>query len=100
MSRADHIEEIGLPNLPARREIIADTLKSIGTVWKKVSGLEAEVDRLAKVSDGLDGRRIRKEIFSAIGSDIETAKDPNRLTVAQIEAAFRHSLKLQKEMAA
>lgn len=100
LSRADHIEEIGLPNLPARREIIADTLKSIGKVWTKVSDLEAHADRLAKVADGLDGRRIRKEIFSAIGSDIETAKDPNRLTVTQIEAAFRHSLKLQKEMAA
>jgi len=100
LSRADHIEEVGLPNLPARREIIADTLKSIGTVWKKVSVLEAEVDCLAKVSDGLDGRRIRKEIFAAIGSDIETARDPNRLTVAQIETAFRRSLKLQREMAA
>jgi AAA+ superfamily predicted ATPase len=100
LSRADHIEEIGLPNLPARREIIADTLQSIGKVWTKVSDLEAHADRLAKVADGLDGRRIRKEIFSAIGSDIETAKDPNRLTVAQIEAAFGHSLKLQKEMAA
>jgi pachytene checkpoint protein 2 len=100
LSRADHIEEIGLPNLPARREIIIDTLKSIGTVWKKVAALEADSDRLAKASEGLDGRRIRKEIFVAIGSDIETAKDPNRLTMAQIEAAFRQSLKLQKEMAA
>ena len=65
-----------------------------------MSALEAQADRLAKAADGLDGRRIRKEIFSAIGSDIETAKDPNRLTVAQIEASFRNSLKLQKEMAA
>ena len=65
-----------------------------------MSDLEAHADRLANVADGLDGRRIRKEIFSAIGSDIETAKDPNRLTVTQIEAAFRHSLKLQKEIAA
>ena len=100
LSRADHIEEIGLPNLPARREIIADTLRSIGKVWTKVSDLEAQADRLAEAADGLDGRRVRKEIFSAIGSDIETAKDPNRLTVTQIESAFRHSLKLQKEMAA
>jgi len=35
----------------------------------------------------------------AIGSDIETAKDPNKVTRAQIEAAFRQSLKMQKEMA-
>lgn len=99
LSRADHIEEIGLPNEAARREIISDTLKAIGGVWKKVSALEADADRLAKAADGLDGRRIRKEIFVAIGSDIETAKDPNKVTRAQIEAAFRQSLKTQKEMA-
>ena len=99
LSRADHIEEIGLPNEAARREIISDTLKAIGSVWKKVAALEADADSLAKVADGLDGRRIRKEIFVAIGSDIETAKDPNKVTRAQIEAAFRQSVKLQKEMA-
>jgi AAA+ superfamily predicted ATPase len=98
LSRADHVEEIGLPNEAARRAIIADTLKAIGGVWKKVSALEADADRLAKIADGLDGRRIRKEIFVAIGSDIETAKDPNKVTRAQIEAAFRQSLKTQKEI--
>jgi len=99
LSRADHIEEFGLPNEDARREIISDTLKALGGVWKQVKTLEAEADRLAKAAEGLDGRRIRKEIFAAIGSDIETAKDPNKLTRAKIEATFRHSLKTLKEMA-
>lgn len=98
LSRADHVEEIALPNEAARREIISDTLRSIGTVWKKVKALESDANHLAKTSAGLDGRRIRKEIFAAIGSDIATAKDPNRLTRAQIEAAFARSLKTQKEM--
>lgn len=100
LSRADHIEEIGLPTEEARREIILDTLKSIATVWKKVHALEADADRLAKAAEGLDGRRIRKEIFVAIGSDIETAKDPNRLTRARIESAFRQALTTQKEISA
>jgi AAA+ superfamily predicted ATPase len=99
LSRADHVEEFGLPNEEARREIIRETLAAIGGVWKHVKALEAGADRLAKVADGLDGRRIRKEIFVAIGSDVETAKDPNKLTRAKIEAAFRKSLKTQKEMA-
>jgi hypothetical protein len=38
-------------------------------------------------------RRIRKEISVAMGSDIETTNDPNRLTRAQIEAAYIRSLK-------
>jgi AAA+ superfamily predicted ATPase len=98
ISRADHIEEIGLPNEAARREIILDTLNAIGDVWKTVHDLEADVDRLAKISEGLDGRRIRKEIFVAIASDIETAKNPNKLSKAMIEAAFRQALKTQKEL--
>lgn len=99
ISRADHIEEFGLPNEAARREIILDTLKAVASIWKKVHALEGDAERLAKVADGLDGRRIRKEIFVAMASDIETAKDPNKLTKAQIEAAFRHALEVQKEMA-
>jgi AAA+ superfamily predicted ATPase len=99
VSRADHVEEFGLPNEEARREIISDTLKAIAGVWKTVHALEADAGRLAKAADGLDGRRIRKEIFVAIGSDVETAKDPNKLTRAKIEAAFKQSRKTQKEMA-
>jgi pachytene checkpoint protein 2 len=97
MSRADHIEEIGLPNEAARQEIILDTFKGIGRLWKDVHDLEREAGRLAKVADGLDGRRLRKEIFVAMGSDLESAKNPNALTVRQVEAAFRQALKVQKE---
>jgi hypothetical protein len=97
-SRADHIEVIGLPIEAARREIILDTLKSVGTVWKGVRSLEADASRLAKAAEGLDGRRIRKEIFVAMASDVETAKDPGRLTTTQIEAAFRQALKTHKEL--
>jgi len=67
-------------------------------VWKDVRDLETEADRLAMAADGLDGRRIRKEIFAAAASDIETAKNLNKLAVAQIEAAYRHAVKTQKEM--
>jgi AAA+ superfamily predicted ATPase len=93
LSRADHIEHIGLPDAHGRRDIIADTLASVGKVWRTAGGLAATADRLARAADGLDGRRIRKAIFAAMACDIETAKDPNRLTAAQIEAAFAHALK-------
>lgn len=98
ISRADHVEEIGLPVESARREIILDTLKAVGTVWKKLRIPDADTLRLAKAAEGLDGRRIRKEIFVAMASDIETAKDPGKLTAAQIESAFRQALKMQKEL--
>jgi AAA+ superfamily predicted ATPase len=100
LSRADHIEEIGLPTEEVRREIILDTLQAIGAVWKDVRELEADADRFAQLSEGLDGRRIRKEFFVAIGSNIETAKNPNKLSKAMIEVALRQALKTQKELAA
>jgi AAA+ superfamily predicted ATPase len=99
LSRADHIEDFGLPNEVARREIILDTLAAIAQVWKSVGSLEADAGDLAKAAKGLDGRRIRKSIFAAIGSDIETAKNPNKLTRGKIEGAFRQALKTQEELA-
>jgi len=96
ISRADLIEDIGLPNEDARREIILDTLHGIASVWKQVGALESEAARLAKTADGLDGRAIRKAIFAGAASDIETAQNLNKLTRAQIEVAFRRSLDAQK----
>jgi len=98
LSRADHIEEFGLPALPARRDMIMETLKGIAGTWKEVRALAADVDRLAKAAEGLDGRRIRKAIFVAAASDVETAKDLNNLQTAQIETAFRQALKTNKEL--
>jgi len=98
LSRADHIEEFELPNEFARREIILETLSAVGKVWSKVRALEKDIDRFSKAAEGLDGRRIRKQIFVAIGSDLETAKDPNKLTSTKIESAFKQARKTLKEI--
>jgi SpoVK/Ycf46/Vps4 family AAA+-type ATPase len=97
LSRADHIERIGLPNAAARLDIIADTLSAIGREWLGARRLAKDGGRLARAAEGLDGRRIRKAIFGAMASDIETAKDPNKLTALQIEASFQHVLKTLKD---
>ena len=98
-SRADLVEDIGLPNEEARRDIIIDTLAGIGEVWSKVKSLEADAGRFAKLSDGLDGRALRKAVLAAAASDTETARDLNKLTRNQIEAAIRKALDAQKAMA-
>lgn len=100
LSRADHIENIGLPNLKARQEIISDSLHSLAKTWKGLEKLVAEAGHLAKVSEGLDGRRLRKEVLVAIGSSIETAKDPNLLTSQQLASTFQKAVKSQKELSA
>ncbi len=99
VSRADHVEEIGLPGEEARRDIIGDTLHAMASVWKDVGALEADAGTLAKAAEGLDGRRIRKAIFAAAASDMETARDPNKLTRGQIERVFRDVLATLKEIA-
>ena len=91
LSRADHIEKIGLPGKDARCEIIVDTLNSVGSIWTEVRGIVKQAPFLAEIAEGLDGRRIRKELFVAMASDVATAKDPNLLTIEQIEAAFRQA---------
>ncbi len=96
LSRADHIEEIGLPSAAARKEIISDTLMAVGAVWKRVKDLDAKAERLATAANGLDGRRIRKAIFAAMASDVDTAQNPDRLTNDQIEAAFKHAVHVQR----
>jgi SpoVK/Ycf46/Vps4 family AAA+-type ATPase len=68
LSRTDHVEEIGLPTESARREIILDTLKTIGGVWNNVHDLGADVNRLAKISEGLDGRRIGRAQGSGLNA--------------------------------
>ena len=98
LSRADHIEEIGLPNEYARHEIILSALNSIGSVWPEVTNLRRNLEVLVKSSNGLDGRRIRKEIFVAMASSIETAKNPNLLTPAQIKRAFEEAQKRSENL--
>ena len=98
ISRADHIEEFELPNEAARREIILETLSAVGKVWSRVRNLEKDLDPLVKAAEGLDGRRIRKQIFVAMGSDLKTARDPDRLTKEQIQAAFAQARKSLKEI--
>jgi pachytene checkpoint protein 2 len=99
ISRADLVEDIGLPDEEARRDIILDTVRGIAKVWPGVSRLEDDAGKLAKAAAGLDGRAIRKGIFAGAAADVETAQHLDRLTKAQIEAAFRRALEAKQKAA-
>lgn len=79
MSRADWIEEIGLPGVEARTEIITDVLDHLATAWPRVADLKGQIGSFVAASEGLDGRRLRKAIVSAAATSVETARDLNRL---------------------
>lgn len=84
LSRADWIEDIGLPGPEARTVIISDVLDRIATRWPHVADLKPEIPSFVAASEGLDGRRLRKAIISSAAASIETARDPNRLQPHQV----------------
>lgn len=79
LSRADWIEDVGLPNAEARSEIISETLDQLAQQWPRVGDLKRSLGSFVAASEGLDGRRIRKTIISAAASTTETARDLNNL---------------------
>ncbi len=89
ISRADLVEEIGLPNTEARAAIIREVLEHLAEHWPNIERLASDVNTFVAASDGLDGRCLRKALIAAVASSIDTAKDPNRVTAKQILAALR-----------
>ena len=89
MSRADWIEEIGLPGPDARTEIIADTLDQLANVWPHVADLKRQIAAFVAASEGLDGRRLRKTIVSAAAASVETARDLNKLKAEHVLATLK-----------
>lgn len=80
LSRADWIEDIGLPGAEARAAIIVDTIDQLASQWPRVGDLKKHAGAFVAASEGLDGRRLRKAIISAAASSVETARDLNKLT--------------------
>lgn len=101
MSRADWIEEIGLPGPEARAEIITDALERLASRWPRVADLKPQTGAFVSASEGLDGRRLRKAIFSAAAANVETARDLNKLEARHVLATLEAVVKaIDKEDAA
>jgi SpoVK/Ycf46/Vps4 family AAA+-type ATPase len=88
-SRCDLILEIPLPPKDACAEILKDCLTGLGVTYPAVGKLADKPGFAECVAAcvGLDGRAIRKMVASAIATDIDTALNPEKVTIAQILAA-------------
>jgi AAA+ superfamily predicted ATPase len=92
LSRADLIENIGMPGPEACRFILQSAIEELAKAFPATGRIpqDAEFERAAKHCVGLDGRRIRKLVISACALNKQTAIDPNRLTAADVlEAAIQ-----------
>jgi AAA+ superfamily predicted ATPase len=94
LSRADLVEEIGLPNAAAVELILRDTLHQllgdddyVGAARRGGETLSA----LAKacVASGLDARRVRKLVLRALASRRDLALSPDKLRLEDVVAALR-----------
>jgi pachytene checkpoint protein 2 len=92
-SRADLVVTIGLPTAEACEAILLDTVDRLARVYPKLANLREHklLRDASKACVGLDGRRIRKAVVSALGMTKETAMDPSTLSAEGILAAITHA---------
>lgn len=79
LSRADWIEDFGLPDADCRNQIITEVLDQLATAWPRVGHLKTHIGSFVAASEGFDGRKLRKAIIAAAASSVETARDLNKL---------------------
>ena len=87
LSRADLIEEIGLPSVDAVVAILGDTLQELG-VDPDARGTGAGLSDLASACTevGLDARQIRKLVVAAACARRDLVLDPSKLTLDDVAA--------------
>jgi hypothetical protein len=97
VSRADLVIEIGKPNREACRKILVDTVEGIAKAYPGLARIikDRDFERAAELSEGLDGRKLRKLVASACAFNKETALDPGKLTANDILRAVQRE-KTQK----
>ncbi len=88
LSRADLVEELGLPDASAVRRILRDTIAGV------VAADDLDETELGKLADAcvashLDARRVRKLVLRAIASSRGLARSPERLRIEDVAAALR-----------
>jgi SpoVK/Ycf46/Vps4 family AAA+-type ATPase len=91
LSRADLIELIGPPGLDGRKFILKDTLEELARPFPKIAHLitDQNIESLASLADGADGRRLRKAVINACAADKETAMNIGSLTLQNLQNAMR-----------
>ncbi|MGH2821134.1 MAG: AAA family ATPase, partial [Actinomycetota bacterium] len=92
LSRADLVQLFSLPDRGARVSIIRDSLIAYAEAWDPLLALAAAddlIDELAGLSEGADGRTLRKLVVSSFTRREGTARDPATLTRGDLLTAFR-----------
>lgn len=98
-SRCDLVVEVPLPNAVAREAILEHCLTGLAKTYPQIGrlALAKGFGACVKALDGLDGRAIRKVVANALASSPETAMDPAKVTLKDIELAARRAKQARAE---
>ena len=88
LSRADLLEQIGLPGADAIARILRDTMIELVPADRIDDAALRTVAREC-ADRSLDARQVRKLVLRAVCSSRELALAPDRLTIADVAAALR-----------
>lgn len=93
LSRADLIVTVGLPTADACRHILLDSLDRLARIYPAIARLRTNpvIDRAAERCTGLDGRRIRKAVMSALAHSKQIAANPDLLTADAVLTAIERA---------
>lgn len=92
LSRADHVFEFPLPDRDAVRAILLDTLEALRAAFPAMASVSArDLEELAGLLVGRDGRSVRKFVLDALAVDTERVLDPARLRGVDLLQAARAS---------
>ncbi len=100
LSRADLIENIGMPGPEACRAILRSAVEELARAFPATGRIpqDADFERAAQHCVGLDGRRIRKLVISACALKKQTAIDPNGLTATDVLQAAKQAQEESKSV--
>ena len=92
-SRADLLVTIDLPTPEACQAILLDTLDRLIQVYPKLAAMRTnpQISKAAKLAVGLDARRIRKAVLSALAHNKQIASNPETLTADAVFAAVQQA---------
>jgi SpoVK/Ycf46/Vps4 family AAA+-type ATPase len=92
LSRADLVMHFALPSAETIANILQHSLEELAVQWPALRPLFAqrkEIEAIAKLCEGWNGRQVRKLVLAALAQRLEVAKDPNQLTLADLREAAR-----------
>jgi len=92
LSRADLVMHFALPNAETIAQILQHSLDELAVQWPALKPLtenKSEIQQVASLCEGWNGRQVRKLVLAALAQRLEVAKDPALLGFDDLREAAR-----------